>query len=46
MVIKILDAELFYHVGREPPIQILNTPLNLGLVYSKMNFQREYFVIL
>jgi hypothetical protein len=46
MVIKISNAQLNYHVGREPPIPIAATPLNLSLVYAKLNFQREYFVIL
>lgn len=46
MVIKITRAQMSYHVGREPPTPLLTTALNMGLVYAKLNFQREYFVIL
>lgn len=46
MVIKINNVQLNYHVGREPGIPILLAPLNISFVYAKLNFQKEYFVIL
>lgn len=46
MVINITKAQILYHMGQEPPIEILAAPININLIYSKMNFQREYFVIL
>jgi hypothetical protein len=46
MVIGITNARLCYRVGQEMPAEIHKYPFNLNMTYSKLNFQREYFVIL
>lgn len=46
MVFNVTKARICYKVGQEPPVQMHTDPFNLNFIYSKLNFQKEYFVIL
>ena len=46
LIVQIKDAKLSYCLGQEAPIAMHKSPFNLNIVYSKLNFSREYFVIL
>jgi hypothetical protein len=45
-VFKFANVQLNYHLGQEPGIALHHDPFDINLIYAKLNFQKEYFVIL